>query len=102
MIKFNLTMHDDQKLNFQQFRTIDGKLYKKNEETKDFYDSEFYKDIKEIGHIWNLQLIVRDVGCGNWNEVSEDNLCPICNLECCNWSGVNEDTFRLIYDLGGM
>ncbi|QIC07186.1 aldolase [Brevibacillus sp. 7WMA2] len=101
LIKFNLTMRDDQKLNFQQFRTIDGKLYKKNEETKDFYDSEFYKDIKEIGDIRNLQLIVRDVGCGNLNEVSGEKLCPICNLECCNWRGVNEDRFRLIYDLGG-
>ncbi|PFF04199.1 aldolase, partial [Bacillus anthracis] len=57
-------------------------LYNKNEKTIDFKSSKLYRDMKEIEDIPKLKLIVRDVGCGNRNEVVRDR-------------------FRLIYDLGG-
>ncbi|HDX9535344.1 TPA: aldolase [Bacillus thuringiensis] len=87
LIRFNLTMRDNQKLNFRKFRVIDkylynDHLYNKHEKTIDFKNSKLYRDMKEIEDIPKLKLIVRDVGCGNWNEVVGDR-------------------FRLIYDLGG-
>ena len=50
----------------------------------------------------NLELIVKDVGCGNWNEIVERRRC-YCDgdLKCEFLIGFRYSMFRLIYDLGG-
>jgi len=83
LIKFKLSMRGDIELNFQQFQMSSSSLFNNNRiESINFKDSIFYKRILGIGPLQNSELIVRDVGCGNWNEI------------------IGTD-FHLIYDLGG-
>ncbi|KOS61639.1 aldolase [Lysinibacillus agricola] len=81
LIKFNLTMQDNNELNFQQYRTINDELFINNE-TMNFHKCNFYNELNKLKDENNPKLIIRDVGCGNWNEII--------------W-----DDFHLIYDLGG-
>lgn len=71
-------------LNVQQYRTNED-LYISSIEQQllNHKYAKFFSDRKETeDEIDDLKLIVRNVGCGNWNEIRSDN-------------------FWLIYDLGG-
>ncbi len=84
LIKYILTMRTDRKLNFQQFKVKNRNrnLYLNHEEPVYFKESHLYKYLNEIENTQNLRLIVRNVGCGNWNEIKGNKL-------------------HIIYDLGG-
>ncbi|MGE7880298.1 aldolase [Peribacillus muralis] len=96
LIMFKATTCNAQMLDFQQFRSRNEDLFIRFPyhffprhffshrffSYINFEDSFFYRYLCHKGPIKNLELIVRDVGCGNWNEVKGDD-------------------FFLIYDLGG-
>ncbi len=71
-------------LDVQRYRTRENLYINTREESIDeFTDSKFYSDIRAMtDEMENLELIVRNVGCGNWNEIKAED-------------------FWLIYDLGG-
>lgn len=85
LIMFKATPLKVQRLNFQQFRSKSEDLFINSQilsQPFDFRNSFFGQYVHSKLPDQNLNLIVRDVGCGNWNEVKGDD-------------------FFLIYDLGG-
>ncbi|MGN7324161.1 aldolase [Bacillus altitudinis] len=79
-----LEHRDSAFLDVQRYRTKENLYINTTEERiVEFKDSKFYSDLREVtDEIGNLELIVRNVGCGNWNEIKSED-------------------FWLIYDLGG-
>lgn len=80
-VRASLEPHKGVVMNLQQYKMYE-KLYINEMKQVTFKDSKFYNDIIRKGFIAGLELTVRNVGCGNWNEISGEN-------------------FKLIYDLGG-
>ncbi|GAB6497613.1 come operon protein 3 [Bacillus sp. UMTAT18] len=102
LIRFYLEQKSTAKLNFQQFLTT-KEIIREIEMIEKFTESKLYKDMKKKEKFGNLELIVKDVGCGNWNEIVERRRC-YCDgdLKCefFDWF-FRYSMFRLIYDLGG-
>lgn len=83
LIMFNATTRNGKRLDFQQFRSRNENLFIPSILfNSTYFKNSFFFDYLPKEPIQNLKLIVRDVGCGNWNEVQGDG-------------------FFLIYDLGG-
>lgn len=75
-VQYNLVTND------RELNTILSSIDINQFKLSEYFSKHIEEAIKRQDDIKNIKLIVRDVGCGNWNEVRTDD-------------------FLLLYDLGG-